>query len=33
MMGGDADSEAGLAHARELLEQADALRDSRVGAA
>jgi DNA repair protein RecN (Recombination protein N) len=33
MMGGDPDSEAGLAHARELLEQAAALRDSRVGAA
>ena len=33
MMGGDPDSEAGLAHARELLEQADALRGSRVGAA
>ncbi len=33
MMGGDADSEVGLAHARELLEQADAMRDSRVGAA
>ncbi|HEX5969410.1 MAG TPA: DNA repair protein RecN, partial [Intrasporangium sp.] len=33
MMGGDPDSEAGLAHARELLEQAAAMRDSRVGAA
>jgi DNA repair protein RecN (Recombination protein N) len=33
MMGGHADSEAGLAHAQELLEQADALRGSRVGAA
>lgn len=33
MMGGDPDSEAGLAHARELLEQAAAMRDSRIGAA
>ena len=33
MMGGDPDSEAGLAHARELLEQTAAMRDSRVGVA
>ncbi|ADU48081.1 DNA repair protein RecN [Intrasporangium calvum] len=33
MMGGDPDSEAGLAHARDLLEQTAAARVSRVGAA
>ena len=33
MMGGDPDSEAGLAHARDLLEQTAAARGSRVGAA
>lgn len=33
MMGGDPDSEAGLAHARDLLEQTAALRDARAGAA
>ena len=33
MMGGDPDSEAGLAHARDLLEQTAAARGSRIGAA
>jgi DNA repair protein RecN (Recombination protein N) len=33
MMGGDPDSEAGLAHARDLLEQTAGARGSRVGAA